>query len=420
MRRLPVDAGWVRRMIRLADGPWTQDALEQAFVEYGWVRRTHDGPVPYEWPGSYLFGDGGVPSWRLSEYRRPGWRLDLGWPPDGVATGHVQLLCTVLWRQHGDHRDGEYPEPWIRVPDASPTHWALEHRRLEGLVRDELGAPVHVEPPDEYGHGVTVWRRGERAVVLRRVGVTRRSPSEAIFLTVCPMESPLTTIDRSDRPAPRPTVPAARVVHTLPIDREWVRRMIRLTEVPWSTESVGQVLVDHGWAASDEGEAAVEWCAGPCSPHYFSAAPAGADTWSLARRPSLDRRLELGCPPGGDHDGEQYVQLLCGLIWPAFGEDPDPDDEYPDDSEFGEDWTTRHDASRADWDAEYDRLAVLLRAELGEPDRVTPPDETGHQEQTWHRVEVAIDLLTIDDVNSYSFYDCLLIKVRRRRPAPGE
>ncbi|MEU6971390.1 hypothetical protein AB0A71_27340 [Kitasatospora aureofaciens] len=190
---------------------------------------------------------------------------------------------------------------------------------------------------------------------------------------------------------------------TLQVDGEWVRRLVGLAEGAWDQAEVERAFLEYGWAEADEaGAAVVEWGAGPCAPHFFGEAAGDMVGW----------RFELGDPPVDGGPESSFVQLPCALFWPPFGAEPDDvDGEEGDlDEEFSADWVRFPDAPRAEFHAEYDRLGALLRAELGEPSKVIPADMDDRQE-VWHRNGLQIVLHRSDDINTYSHYDVINLRI---------
>lgn len=202
-------------------------------------------------------------------------------------------------------------------------------------------------------------------------------------------------------------------MHTLPIDADWVRRMVQLTS-RWNQHALERSLFEYGWV-TDIDISSLPWCQSQCEPYYF-----GIDSDSGSSH-SARWRLDFGCPPGKagdgaleeDNHGTPYIQLLCALKWPAFGEDPDPDDgdDFDDFVDTDDQWTTRSDVTRADWDAEFDRLGALVRGELGTPAHTDPPDNYGHRLERWELDDMAVVLVSGDDINSQSFYDAIFLRI---------
>ncbi|MEU5403298.1 hypothetical protein ABZ348_28860 [Streptomyces sp. NPDC005963] len=185
-----------------------------------------------------------------------------------------------------------------------------------------------------------------------------------------------------------------------------IRRLVALRDLPWERPVLEAAFVAHGWATVGPGAAgpAVEWGGGGAAPHFF-----GGDS----SEEGSGRRLELGDAPDGPAGGAGFVQLPCALFWPAFGEEPeeaDPDDDDDLDEEYGSDWERFPEATRADFHREYDRIGALLRAELGEPDASFGGELDEHRE-VWYCTGVQLELHRTDDLNSYSHYDVILVRI---------
>ena len=173
----------------------------------------------------------------------------------------------------------------------------------------------------------------------------------------------------------------------------------------WTRQGVEAAFVRAGWAA--EGEP-VEWAGGAGAPHFFGAEDNG---W----------RVELGDEPGSPASA---VRLPCALFWPALDTDDEDPDFEPDpgvlvvdvddiDDEYADVWEREPDADRDAFDAEFERLSDLLRAELGEPAKRT---EGVLPQEIWHRDGFAVVLEMTDDVNSHSHYDVIAVAVRPDTP----
>ncbi|WP_330250527.1 hypothetical protein OG874_30440 [Nocardia sp. NBC_00565] len=202
-------------------------------------------------------------------------------------------------------------------------------------------------------------------------------------------------------------------MHTLPIDADRVRRMVQLTS-RWQRDALERTLVEYGWVTDTE-VSLLPWCESQCAPFYF-----GVDGDS-GSPDSARWRLDFGCPPEShdhgapeeDDHGTPFIQLLCALKWPAFGQDPDPEDpdEFDDFDDNDGRWTTHSEITRADWDAEFDRLGALLRGQLGTPAHTETPDKSGYRLERWQLDDMAVVLVSGDDINSYSFYDAIFLRI---------
>ncbi|MCM2392083.1 hypothetical protein [Streptomyces albipurpureus] len=193
---------------------------------------------------------------------------------------------------------------------------------------------------------------------------------------------------------------------TLQIGREDIRRMVALTAVPWEREPLERKFIEYAWApvAPTGGKPQVGWGGGAGSPHYF-----GQDSTDAG----CGRRLELGDAPGGPAHTSGFIQLPCALFWPAFGDEPadlDPDDSDDLDGEYNADWIRFPTASRVDFRGEYGRIGALLRAELGAPD-ASFGGEMDEYREVWYRQGLQLELHRTDDLNSYSHYDVIQLRV---------
>lgn len=192
LKTLPVDGGWVQRMVDLASGPWERARIEKAFVSYGWASPGPDGGAQVEWGG----GPCAPQSLDGADPGLAGWYLELGEPPDGgdSSESFIRLPCALFWPAFGAEDDGgsdeddideDYPPAWRRHPDARRADFHAEYDRLGALLRDRLGEPDHVlvGEMDEYRE---IWRCGEAAVVLHRTDdISSYSQYDVIMLCVC-------------------------------------------------------------------------------------------------------------------------------------------------------------------------------------------------------------------------------------------
>ncbi|MGW4032777.1 hypothetical protein ACWEFL_26330 [Streptomyces sp. NPDC004838] len=197
---------------------------------------------------------------------------------------------------------------------------------------------------------------------------------------------------------------------TLQVDAVWVRRLIAFAERPWDRSQLEEAFLQLGWAGPGaEGRPDVQWGGGAGCPHEIDGGGVDGVGW----------RLELGDPPGiGVEDA--HIRLPCALFWPAFGDEADIEDEEDEgddegeeddlDGDYGPAWIRQPEATRAGFHAEYDRLGALIRAELGEPDETGSADMDEHWE-TWNRKAGEVVLERTDDINSYSHYDVIALKV---------
>ncbi|WP_406234338.1 hypothetical protein [Nocardia sp. NBC_01009] len=194
-------------------------------------------------------------------------------------------------------------------------------------------------------------------------------------------------------------------MHTLPVDLESVRVMVRLASCWDEQEMFENALVENGWAHRwSNGELNFEW-GGVDKPHWF-----------IPHSPKLYHdppvwRLELDYPPQPGQ--ESYVQLLCALKWPSYGRDPEPGEEYDDeDCYFDDPWTTQLDVTHADWDGEFDRLAALVRQELGDPVRTIPAGEDRSRLQAWNMGAMAVVLASgVDLGDAEDYHDGIFLRI---------
>lgn len=181
----------------------------------------------------------------------------------------------------------------------------------------------------------------------------------------------------------------------LPVGPAEIAVLLSLPEA-WTRSGVETAFVRAGWGTPEE------WGGGAGAPHFFGEEDNG---W----------RLELGDEPGSPTSA---VRLPCALFWPALDtddEDPDFDedlgfaDEDDLDDEYADVWERDRDADRDTFDAEFERLSDLLRAELGEPMKRA---EGVLPQETWHHDGFEVVLEMTDDVNSHSQYDVIAIVLR--------
>ncbi|MFE7135647.1 hypothetical protein ACFVIM_32795 [Streptomyces sp. NPDC057638] len=213
---------------------------------------------------------------------------------------------------------------------------------------------------------------------------------------------------------------------SLPVDAVWVRRLVTLAERPWDRAHLEDVFTRHGWARPGPGgRPEIAWGGGAGGPHSCDdEGDKGDDSGG-----GVGWRLELGDAPG-EGAGDTYLRLPCALYWPPFDEEPeeagdDSEDDEADeadeddlDGDYGPAWTRRPEAARADLHAEYDRLGALIRAELGAPDE-TGSGEMDERWERWSRTAGEVLLELTDDINSYSHYDVIALRVSLAGP-PAE
>ncbi|MFJ8232838.1 hypothetical protein ACIQ9E_23295 [Streptomyces sp. NPDC094448] len=200
---------------------------------------------------------------------------------------------------------------------------------------------------------------------------------------------------------------------TLQVDAVWVRRLAALTEHPWDRPGLEETMLRYGWARpGQDGRPAVGWGGGAAEPHR-------ADDSAAEEDGGIGWRLELGDAPG-EGAVETFVRLPCALYWPAFGDEPDEaeggadddedDDEDDLDDDYGPAWIRQPGATRADLHAEYERLGRLIRTELGAPDE-SGSGELDERREEWNRRAGRIVLELTDDINSYSHYDVVALRI---------
>ncbi|MFA1541374.1 hypothetical protein [Actinomadura monticuli] len=192
MKLLPVEGALVDAMISLADGPWTRQAVERAFVERGWIRADDVGTVRVPWQtGHEDWPKLDLPAASGSGAGDPdgaGWQLDLGAPPPDEDSGEagaadhsfVALPFALLWPplvaegvdDDGDDNDDEddldedFSAEWIRYPDAGPAEFEAEFRRVRGLVEDRIGPPTRTVGDLTAGWVREIWDRETMALTL--------------------------------------------------------------------------------------------------------------------------------------------------------------------------------------------------------------------------------------------------------------
>ncbi|MFF0445290.1 hypothetical protein ACFYT4_02535 [Streptomyces sp. NPDC004609] len=190
---------------------------------------------------------------------------------------------------------------------------------------------------------------------------------------------------------------------SLQVDAVWVRRLTALADQPQNTSGLEAAFLRYGWARpGPEGRPEIEWGGGAASPHEITGGGGEGVGW----------RLELGDAPG-EVPGAWFARLPCALFWPAFGDEPeDVEDAGQDDldDDYGPAWIRRPEAERTDFHAEFRRLGELIRAELGEPDE-TGSAEMDERWERWDRKAGVVVLERTDDINSYSHYDVIAVRV---------
>ena len=194
MKLLPVEGALVDTMISLADGPWTRQAVERAFVERGWIRADDVGTVRGPWgpdhdysPWLDLPADSGFEAGDLDG---AGWQLYLGAPPPDEDSGEagavdhswVALPFALLWpplvaegidddgdddeEEDEDDLDEDFSAEWTRYPDAGPAEFEAEFRRVRALVEDRIGPPTRTVGDITRGWVMEIWDRGMMALTL--------------------------------------------------------------------------------------------------------------------------------------------------------------------------------------------------------------------------------------------------------------
>lgn len=185
MIRVPVDAAWVRRIAGLADGPWTEEAVTEAFARYGWTWPAEGSENPPALPWRDLGdlvpadGEGGDSGWTMYFYEAP----PSGEDPGAVADpdSGMALFCAGFWPPDGAEDTGESDGPggdrdemlriadrWaacVAEPDARRAAFLAEYDRIHALVRDVFGEPTRTVRG--VGGAVhTIWDRGVTALIL--------------------------------------------------------------------------------------------------------------------------------------------------------------------------------------------------------------------------------------------------------------
>ncbi|MFE9422246.1 hypothetical protein ACFYNO_04685 [Kitasatospora sp. NPDC006697] len=210
---------------------------------------------------------------------------------------------------------------------------------------------------------------------------------------------------------------------TLRVDGEWVGRVIGLADGRWDQGELERAFLAHGWAEADEsGDVVVGWGGGACAPHFFGSGSGfgcGSGSGSGSGEgegegdgdgEALGWRFELGDRPVDGGPEGSFVQLPCALFWPPFGAEPEDGDEDDLDEDYSAAWARRPDAGRDEFRAEYERLGGLVRALLGEPVEVVE-EELDCCQEVWERNGLQVVLQRSDDVNSYSYYDVINLRV---------
>lgn len=183
--RVPVDASWVRRMVEIADAPWSEENLIAAFERFGWtggVMRSEDGAAWLPWHDwvDLLPGERG-------EKKFSGWTMHLMEPgPAGedeeTLTTGIALFCGSFWPAYDPDEDEEEADEFFTVDrdyfvDAAGSRavWSVdaearrddfmaEFTRIEALVREVCGEPAATIRRD--AGGATVWDRGATGLSL--------------------------------------------------------------------------------------------------------------------------------------------------------------------------------------------------------------------------------------------------------------
>lgn len=181
--RVPVDGAWVRRMVEIADAPWSQENLVASFERFGWtggVMRSGDGTPRLPWCGwaDLLPGERGdkqYSGWTM-HFFEPGTPVGEEYSPDaGIA-----LFCGSLWPAHDPGQDeGEaFPAAdgddfaesagafavWSVDMQAHRDDFIAEFTRIEALLRDRCGEPSAVLRNET--EAATTWDRGTARLCL--------------------------------------------------------------------------------------------------------------------------------------------------------------------------------------------------------------------------------------------------------------
>ncbi|SNT01816.1 hypothetical protein [Actinacidiphila glaucinigra] len=201
----------------------------------------------------------------------------------------------------------------------------------------------------------------------------------------------------------------------LAADGDFADRMVALAGLPWSRRAVEDAFVANGWEVPEDEEEGPD--IGWWEVQFLPGREEGADDWWL----------ELGDPPGCVDDGSPDAVCAhtgCGAgsyVLHPFAYFADPEDPAAWDNEFGP-WHSRPDvrgeATEADYDAEYLRMAALLRDRLGEPEPAGPwpyQDIDATRHVRWSRGGAYVILLDGNDAMSYGAYRRAGVAVRPKR-----
>ncbi|MYX34004.1 MULTISPECIES: hypothetical protein [unclassified Streptomyces] len=198
-------------------------------------------------------------------------------------------------------------------------------------------------------------------------------------------------------------------------DKAFVDRMVALADLPWSRRAVEDAFVANGWEVVEDEEEGPD--IGWWEIQFLPGGEEDVDEWWL----------ELGDPPGCVDDGSRdavcaHTGCRAGsYVLHPFAFFADPEDPAEWDDEFGP-WHSRPDvrgeATAADYDAEYLRVAALLRERLGEPEAAGPwpyPDIDATRHVRWARGGAYVILLDGSDAMSYGAYRRAGVAVRPQR-----
>ncbi|MFF7677760.1 hypothetical protein [Actinacidiphila glaucinigra] len=201
----------------------------------------------------------------------------------------------------------------------------------------------------------------------------------------------------------------------LKADGDFADRMVALAGLPWSRRAVEDAFVANGWEVPEDEEEGPD--IGWWEIQFLPGREEDVDEWWL----------ELGGPPGCVDDGSPdavcaHTGCRAGSwVLHPFAYFADPEDPAEWDNELGP-WHSRPDvrgeAMAADYDAEYLRVAALLRERLGEPEAAGPwpyEDIDATRHVRWARGDAYVILLDGSDATSYGAYRRAGVAVRPRR-----
>ncbi|WP_432037633.1 hypothetical protein [Streptomyces cucumeris] len=203
---------------------------------------------------------------------------------------------------------------------------------------------------------------------------------------------------------------------TLPLDDQWLDRILDFAELPWSRQAHDDLLVRNGWLEEGpDGERLVPWM----------------EMWPLAGEFDKGWHIALGEYPGcreedapptaacDHHDCREDGSVMLPVAYSAFGvvdhddEPIAPEDYWDLDTMGGGTW--RPDAVEGDWEAEYRRVVALLRGRLGEPSALEPRDALDAERGlVWEHGEYLVTLFSGPEWFAYGKYEWIGVEVHPR------